>query len=211
MPPPVARRPQLVLEVAAIYATHWGTRFDGHHGYQLDDSRVVFLPKLGAGFGIRPTAGVLFDHVLSNISALVAVNVEWSRHSAAAYNAGNAPYDRDTSTFVNSSLELRTILEVASIKPYISLLPGYGWLSLPGGITVVDPTTSNTTWQNVTLRGFSFEAQLGAMYQYNELLSAKLGVGYRLNGYNSSSAGGSLSGLGLSAGLVAQLGVGLSF
>ena len=210
--PEASRRTQFVLGLDATYGMHGGSHFDGHHGYIFEDSpitsRVAHLPKLSAGFGQRTSVGVLFKQLFTDMSARVTANIDWSIHHAESYNAGNALYAHHAATLMNASLELRAIMDILSlpIKPYVALAPGYGWLSLPSGITVINPTTRDTTWTDVTLRGFTFEASVGAAYQFTDFVSAGAGVGYHLRGYSSSSAG-KLAGMGLSPGLDCSLGV----
>jgi hypothetical protein len=194
------------LGLSAIYVMHGGSHFDGDHGYIFDDRRVAHLPKLSGGFGIRPSAGILLQHLFPSLSAMVNANFERSWHGALSYNAGKSAYDHPTAVLTNVSLELRAILDIAFVKPYLSVAPGYGWLSLPSGITVIDPAAPYATWQDVTLRGVTFQTSLGATVQLVELISVRGALGYCLHGYSSSSAA-SLSGLGLSPGLVASLGV----
>ena len=204
--PEDTRRIRFDAGLAAIYVTHGGTNFDGHHGYIFDDTRVAHLPSLSGGFGIRPNAGVLFEHLLPSLRAMVNINLERSWHSAISYNAGNAAYKHPSATLTNASLELRAILDIIVVKPYVALAPGYGWLRLPSGITVIDPAAPYATWQDVTLRGLTFQVSWGATFQISNMISAGGAFGYCLRGYSSSSVA-SLSGMGFSPGVVGSLGV----
>jgi hypothetical protein len=197
------------LQLPVVYVVHAGTQFDGHHAYTFDNSRTAHLPELSAAFGVRPAVGALFERVLSGVDAAATISVEWSHHPARGFNAGDIPYNREAANLYNGSLQLRAILAVWSVKPFVDLSPGYGWLSLPRGVTIVEPQTRNTTWSDLTLRGLTFETALGAMLAIVPALSVEVAIGYRLHGYTASTAG-AVSNLGLSPGLVASLGVAAS-
>jgi hypothetical protein len=202
-----ARRPQFVLNVPAIYVLHGGSSFDGHHGYVLQPDHVVHMPKLSGAFGVRPGVGVFMKHLFAPVSGMALLDVEWSRHAAKGYNAGGVAYDREYSNLINASLELRAIWDTLRIKPFVALAPGYSWLRLPAGVTVVSPTSvGSVTWADITLRGVSIALSGGASYALHELLSVEASIGVRMQSYSASSAG-SLSGLGLSPILSGALGL----
>jgi hypothetical protein len=204
-PSPATQRARFDVGLAAVFVTQGGAQFDGHHAHIFDDRRVAHWPMLSGGFGIRPSVGVLFERLLGSVSAMVNANLDQSWHRATSYNAGNAAYRHPTAGLTNASLELRAMMNIDWFKPYVSLAPGYGWLSLPSGITVIDPATRMTSWQDVTLRGFTFQVSWGAAAQLNEMVSVGGALGYCLRGYPSSSAG-SLSNMGLSPGIIGSLG-----
>jgi hypothetical protein len=198
------------VRIPAVYAVQYGKEFDGRQVYTFDANRRAFLPKLSGGFGVGASAGVLIENVLRPLGVAAALNLEITRHQAISYNIGNYWYEHEHAGHYNLGLELREFLEFAQFRPFVAITPGYAWLSLPQGITVVDPVSRNTTWSDVTLRGFSFEAMLGLLYQFTPLIAADASLGYRLNSYTASSAG-SLSGFGLSPGWNASLGLILTF
>jgi hypothetical protein len=200
----------VVLNVPATYSLQLGSAFDGHHGYVLQPDQVVHVPKLTGGFGVRPGIGVYLPRVARDFSVMALINVGWSRHPAKSYNAGGVAYTRDASNLLTTSLELRAVYDKMPLMPFVSLAPGYGWLSLPNGITVVDPITRDTHWEDITLRGFNIAAALGAMYAFTNELAAEASIGARSNSFSSSSKG-SLSGLSASPALLANLGLTLMF
>jgi len=195
-----------VLNVPVAYEVPVGVNFDGHHGFAVAPDQVAHLPKLSGGFEIRPGVGVFVQQVLPQVSGMALFNLDWSRHNAKGYNAGDVAYDRDRATLINTAVELRALLDIMPLKPFVALVPGYGWLKLPAGLTVVDPSTSYTTWRDITLRGFSFGLALGAMYPITRWLLVEGAVGCRFQSYTTSSSG-SLSGFGMSPVLNAGLGV----
>jgi hypothetical protein len=199
-----------VLNVPGSYTLQTGSTFDGHHGFVIRRDEVVHVPKLTGGYGARPGVGVYVQQVLPHIGVMALINVGWSHHSAKSFNAGGVAYTRDSSTQITTSLELRALLDLMPVKPFVALAPGYGWLSLPNGVTVVDPVTRDTHWQDIKLRGFSFAAALGALYPFNGIIATEASVGCRSQGYTSSSVG-SLSGLGMSPVWFANLGLTLMF
>jgi hypothetical protein len=205
-----AQRPQLVLNVPATYALQMGSTFDGHRGSVIQPDQVVHLPKLAGGFGVRPGVGVYVQRVAPHLGVMALFSVGWSRHAAKGYNAGRVAYTRDSSALTTTSLELRAIFDAMPVKPFLAIAPGYGWLRLPDGVTVVDPVTRDTHWEDVTLRGFNFAAALGAMYPFNDVVAAEASVGCRWSMFSSSSKG-SLSGLGASPALLANLGLTFMF
>ncbi len=190
----------------AIYAYHGGSEFDGRHTQLYDANRAAHIPKLYGAFGVRPAVGVIAEKLLRKLSLSASVNFEFTKHQAISYSADNAWYPHENAAYRVLGLEFRGILEMAKLKPFIGITPGYAWLSLPAGITVIDPATHNTTWSDVTLRGFSFEASLGVQYELISVITADASFGYRLQNYNSSGSG-ALSGFGFSPGWVASLGV----
>jgi hypothetical protein len=192
--------------LAAVYAYHGGSEFDGRHTQLFDANRAAHIPKLYGGFGVRPTVGVIAEKLLPRLSLSASANFEFTKHQAISYSVDNAWYAHENAAHKVLGLEFRGILEMAKLKPFIGITPGYAWLSLPAGITVIDPATRNTTWSDVTLRGFSFEASLGLIYELISIVTADASVGYRLQSYSSSSSG-ALSGFGYSPGWVASLGV----
>ena len=66
-------------------------------------------------------------------------------------------------------------------------------------------TNNFVKWADIELRGFTFEASIGALYQFLPFLAADASFGYRLQGLSASSHG-PLSGFGFSPGWVASLG-----
>jgi len=205
-----SKRPQFVLNLPLLYVYHGGSSFDGHQGYVFQTDRVAHLPKLSAGLGLRPGVGVLITHIVPSLSTMATLNLEWSRHAAQGYNAGGVAYDRDAATLLVGSLELRAILDFMRLKPFVGIAPGYGWLSLPAGVRVVDSSTRNTSWADITLRGFTVALAAGASYPFTEYLSAEASIGYRLHYYSASSVG-AVSGLGANPGLFGGLGASLRF
>lgn len=203
-----------IVRLPAVYVQDGGTEFDGRHAVSFDANRVVFLPQLSGGFGIRPAAGVLIENWLRKFSISATMNLEYSRHNAISYNVDDTWYQHQTTSLYNLGFEIRGYLESGSFKPFVGIMPGYAWLKLPQGTTVttVDPNTGyrTTSWSDVSLRGLSFEATAGLLYEFIPLILADASFGYRLHGYNSSSAG-SLSGLGLTPGWDASLGLVLMY
>jgi hypothetical protein len=200
------RKVSFVLNVPLAYEVPGGVNFDGHHSYVFVPGQVAHLPKLSGGFAVRPGVGVFVRQMLPHVSGMALVNLDWSRHGALSYNAGDVAYDHDDATLINTAVELRALLDIMPIKPFVALAPGYGWLKLPAGLTVVDPSTSNTTWRDITLRGFAFAFSLGAMYPITDWLLVDAAVGCRFQSYTNWSSG-TLSGFGMSPVLNAGLGV----
>ena len=200
------RKVNFVLNVPLGYELPGGVNFDGHHGYTVASGQVAHLPKLAGGFGIRPGVGVFVQQFLPKVSGMALFNLDWSRHGAKSYNAGDVAYDHDRATLINTAVELRALLDSMPLKPFVALVPGYGWLKLPAGLTVVDPSTSSTTWRDITLRGLNFAFSLGAMYAITDWLLVEGALGCRFQSYTTSSSG-SLSGFGMSPVLNAGLGV----
>lgn len=195
-----------VLNVPLTYEMPGGVNFDGHHGYTVRPGQVAHLPKLSGGIGVRPGVGVFVRDLAPMISGMALFNLDWSRHSAKSYNAGGVAYEHDVATTINTAIELRALLDIKPIKPFVALAPGYGWLKLPTGLTVVDPITSNTTWRDLTLRGFTFALSFGAMYPITDWLLVEGAVGCRFQSYTASNFG-SLSGVGMSPSLNVGIGV----
>jgi len=195
-----------VLTLPLAYELPRGVNFDGRHGYVLGPDQVAHLPKLSGGFGVGARVGVFVRHVLPRVSGMALFNLESSRHSAKSYNAGDAAYEHDDATLINTAVELRALLDLMPVKPFVALVPGYGWLKLPAGLTVIDPSTSMTTWRDITLRGFSFAFSLGAMYPITDWLLVEAAVGCRFQSYTNWSSG-TLTGFGMSPVLNAGLGV----
>ncbi len=195
--------------LSVVYSQILGSEFDGRHANLFDAEHIAFLPKLSGGFGIRPSAGVLLQQVLPSLSVSTAVNLEYSKHQAISYNVGNSWYDHEDAKFYDLSLELRGMLEVGRFRPFVGVAPGYAWLSLPNGVTVTTISSPNvipsTSWSDITLRGFSFEASAGLLYEFFTFLAAEAQFGFRLHGLTASSEG-SLNGFGYSPGWFASLG-----
>ena len=82
-----------------VYAAHSGTEFDGRHAFSFDASRVAHLPKLSGGFGVRPTAGVLIENLLSNFGASAAIGFEYTNHQAISYNVDDSWYAHEMPDF----------------------------------------------------------------------------------------------------------------
>ena len=197
------------LGVSAVYSQIMGTEFNGRHVNSFGTNRDAFLPKLSGGFGIRPSAGVLLRRVLPSFSLSASFDFEYSKHQAISYNVGNSWYEHDNAKFYDLSLELRGLLDVCPLKPFVGIAPGYSWLSLPNGVTVttINPETGapRTSWSDVTLHGVSFEASAGVLYELFTFLGVQGQGGYRLHGLTGSSEG-SLDGYGYSPGWFVSLG-----
>lgn len=203
------KRLGLVLDVSALYVLQGGSSFDGRHGYVILPDHVAHLPKLSGGFGVRPGVGVVFRRVLPAISVMATLNLDWSRHAATGYNAGGVAYEREHSSLVNTSLELRAVLDRFAVKPFLALAPGYGWLSLPKAVTIIEPITRDTTWADLRLHGASLALLAGASFPFTDWLSAEASVGVRFQSYTSASVG-TVSNLGMSPGFLGALGLSLS-
>ena len=195
-----------VLNLPLAYELPGGVNFDGYHAYVFVPDQVAHLPKLSGGLAVRPGVGVFVRHVLPQVSGMALFNLEWSRHGAKSYNAGGVAYDHDDATLINTAVELRVLLDMMPLKPFLALVPGYGWLKLPAGLTVVDPSTFMTTWRDITLRGFSFAFSFGAMYPITDWLLVEAAIGCRVQSFTSWGSG-TLSGFGMSPVLNAGLGV----
>ena len=195
-----------VLSLPLAYELPGGVNFDGHHAYVFVPDQVAHLPKLSGGLGFGARVGVFVRHVLPQVSGMALFNLESSRHGAKSYNAGDVAYDHDDATLITTAVELRALLDIMPVKPFVALVPGYGWLKLPAGLTVIDPSTFMTTWRDITLRGFNFAFSFGAMYPITDWLLVEAAVGYRFQSYTSWSSG-TLGGFGMSPVLNAGLGV----
>lgn len=198
-----------MVSVSAVYDWHGGNSFSGHHGYVFDDARVAHLPKLSGGFGFRPSAGLRLEQLLPMLNVSAALEFQWSHHSAEGYNAGNVPYDRDGATLVGAALPLRASLALGRLQPFVQLAPGHQWLKLPNGVTIIEPATRNVSWQDLTLRGLSVEADIGASYSFTRDFDIMASAGYRAISYSQSSLG-AVSGIA-SQGVVTQLGGAVRF
>jgi len=200
-----------LLHLPLVYVHQGGSELDGYHLQSFGPQRIAFWPKLSDSLGIRPSAGVLVKNLLSKLSVSAALSLEYTKHRAISYNVNNFWYEHETAALYNLGVELRIYAELGHFKPFMGVTPGYGWLQMPKGITVtsVDPVSSypyNTSWSDITLRGTSFEACAGLVYEIIPVISADASIGYRLQGFSSSTQG-SLNGWGYSPALLGSLGV----
>ena len=200
-----------LLHLPLVYVHQGGAELDGYHLHSFGAQRIAFWPKLSDSLGIRPSAGVLIKNLLSKLSVSAALSLEYTKHRAISYNVDNSWYDHDKAKLYNLGVELRIYLELGHFKPFVGVAPGYGWLNMPNGVTVTtaDPNTGypyNASWSDVTLRGMSFEACAGLVYEIIPVISADASIGYRLQGFSSSTQG-SLNGWGFSPALLGSLGV----
>jgi hypothetical protein len=198
------------LRLPIVYVRQSGTQLDGYHVQSFDSRHIAHLPKLSDSLGIRPSVGVLIENALRGLNVSAGLNLEYTGHRAISYNVGNSWYEHDTTSLLNGGLDLRGYVSIGHFKPFIGVTPGYGWLRMPNGVTVttVDSATgaNNISWSDITLRGVSFEASAGLLYEFIPLISADASFGYRLQRFNSSSLG-SLNGYGFSPALIGSLGV----
>jgi hypothetical protein len=199
------------LHLPLVYVSQGGAELDGYHLHSFGAGRIARWPKLSDSLGIRPSAGVLIENLISELSVSAALSLEYTKHRAISYNVGNSWYEHDKTTLYNLGVEFRGYLEFDMFKPFIGITPGYGWLRMPNGVTVtsVDPVTGypyNISWSDITLHGLSFEASAGLLYEIIPLMSADASIGYRLQNLSSSTQG---SGYGFrsSPAIVASLGV----
>ncbi len=206
-PPPrqfTSARVHGIADVSLVFSQVRDTQLDGRHVQLLDANHIAFLPKLSAGFGVRPSAGILLAHVLPSFSISASGTFEYSRYQAISYNHGNTWYVHQDAKFYDLGLDLRALLDMGALKPFVEIAPGYAWLKLPNGIAATD-ANNVVSWSDLTLRGLSFEASPGLLYAPFDFLAVDASFGVRLHGLNSSN--GLPSGLGMSTGWVAKLGV----
>jgi hypothetical protein len=193
-----------IADLSLVFSQVRGTQLDGRHAQLLDANHIAFLPKLSAGFGVRPSAGVLLAHVLPSFSISASGTFEYSRYQAISYNYSNTWYEHQDAKLYDLGLELRALLDMGALKPFVEITPGYAWLKLPNGITATD-ANNVVSWSDLTLRGFSFEASPGLRYALFDFLAVDASFGVRLHGLNSSN--GPPSSVGMSTGWVARLGI----
>jgi len=193
------------LRLPATYTILRGTEFDGRSVHTFDAVRTAYLPKISGGFGVKPSIGVAFDHVLPWFGIMTGVSFGYSKHQAISYNVGNSWYEHPDAKLYQVELEFRALLELWDFKPFVGISPGFTFLSLPHGITQIG-VDHIVSWSDLTLRGFSMEEQVGMLYQVVPALALDATMGFRLQRLTSSSAG-TLSIFGFSPGWSASLGV----
>jgi len=180
---------QAYLRLPITFTLLRSSEFDGRQVFHFDSQRSAYLPKLSGGFGFRPTLGLQFNRVLSNLSLSTGISFEYSKHQAISYNVGNSWYEHDSARFYHLGLELRGLIEFGPFKPFVGLTPSYGWLALPNGLTVVD-ANRQVSWSDLTLRGVAIEASAGLLYQFVPSFAVDAAFMFRESKLTASGSGG---------------------